>query len=351
LTLGKPAALEDPPGAEWVERELASLTGCEAALLAPSTLHLFMDLFTLLARPGVGIFLDGGSYPISKWGAQHAALAGVPVRSFASHDLEGLRECINAAPAIRPIVVTDGLSPTSGAVAPLAGYAGLAALKGGLVVVDDTQALGILGTPTGIEAPYGAGGGGSLRHARFASPNILLVSSLAKALGAPVAMVGGAAAQIEDFRARSLTRVHCSPPSAAAIAAAGQAVEANCREGEVLRRRLAERVARFNYGTGQLGLCSNRHLFPVRPVRLPDGVGARELHAELAERGVRALLLGRPAGLATLCFAITARHGLREIDKAVESMRDALQRVFSKRKGDRHNETAQLRGRTFWKAI
>jgi hypothetical protein len=42
---------------------------------------------------------------------------------------------------------------------------------------------------------------------------------------------------------------------------------------------------------------------------------------------------------------------LREIDKAVESMRDALQRVFSKRKGDRHNETAQLRGRTFWKAI
>ena len=50
LTLGKPAALESPPGAREVEGELAALTGCERAVLAPSTLHLFWDLFGILAK-------------------------------------------------------------------------------------------------------------------------------------------------------------------------------------------------------------------------------------------------------------------------------------------------------------
>ena len=63
LTLGKPAGLESPPGAAEVERNLAELTGCERALLAPSTLHLFWDLLTILARRDVNIFLDGGSLP------------------------------------------------------------------------------------------------------------------------------------------------------------------------------------------------------------------------------------------------------------------------------------------------
>ena len=45
LSTGKPAALEDPPGARRVARKLAELQGCETALMAPSTLHLFWDLF------------------------------------------------------------------------------------------------------------------------------------------------------------------------------------------------------------------------------------------------------------------------------------------------------------------
>ena len=57
LTLGKPAALEAPPGAREVEGKLAALTGCGRALLAPSTLHLFWDLFGILAKRDVMIFL------------------------------------------------------------------------------------------------------------------------------------------------------------------------------------------------------------------------------------------------------------------------------------------------------
>ena len=50
LTLGRPAALQEPPDADAVASELARLQGCEAGALLPSTLHLFWDLFASL-RP------------------------------------------------------------------------------------------------------------------------------------------------------------------------------------------------------------------------------------------------------------------------------------------------------------
>ena len=90
LTLGKPAALDSLPGTRFVERELAALTGCERVLLSPSTLHLFCDLFGFLARRGVSIFLDAGSYPIARWGVERAAGCGAPVQVFRQHDHRAL---------------------------------------------------------------------------------------------------------------------------------------------------------------------------------------------------------------------------------------------------------------------
>ena len=74
LTLGRPAALREPPDAEDVAAELAELQGREAGALLPSTLHLFWDLFALLATRNVVILRDAGAYPIVRWG--HGARAG-----------------------------------------------------------------------------------------------------------------------------------------------------------------------------------------------------------------------------------------------------------------------------------
>jgi len=58
MTTGKPAALEPSP-TEWrVADALASLMGCEAATLMPSTLHLFFDLFEVLRRERIRLYID-----------------------------------------------------------------------------------------------------------------------------------------------------------------------------------------------------------------------------------------------------------------------------------------------------
>ena len=68
LTTGRPAALEEPPGSRALAHELAELVGCEEAVLVSSTLHLFWDLFGILAHAKVIIYMDAGVYPIATVG-------------------------------------------------------------------------------------------------------------------------------------------------------------------------------------------------------------------------------------------------------------------------------------------
>src|SRR5574341_1890957 len=91
LTTGVPAALASPVIARTIAQKLAALQSCEAATLAPSTLHLFWDLFGILAKDAVAIYMDAGIYPIARWGVERAAARGVPVRSFPHHNAEALR--------------------------------------------------------------------------------------------------------------------------------------------------------------------------------------------------------------------------------------------------------------------
>jgi 8-amino-7-oxononanoate synthase len=320
LSLGKPAALEEPPGISRLERELAALTGCERALAAPSTLHLFWDLFGVLADRDVGIFLDRGTYPIARWGVERAAALGVRVRTFPRRDLSALRRELNSAGAIRPVIVTDGIAPGEGLAAPVREYADLAGSRGGLLVLDDTQALGIFGASPGPGYPYGKGGGGSLQRFGLRDSAIVVVSSLAKAFGVPMAMLGGSAALVERFRERSQTRVHCSPPSAATVGAACHALDLNRRFGDRLRSRLADRVIYFRRGVEVLGFLASRSLFPVQPLRLPSDVDVGGFHKNLLDRGIETVLHNSDRGNMQCTFVFTAGHRITDIDQALDAL-------------------------------
>ncbi len=322
LTLGKPAVLEAIPGTLRAQRELATLTGCEQALLGSSTLHLFCDLFAMLGREKVAIWIDDATYPIARWGADRAAALGTPVTVFRRHDVAALWRAMSAVP-LRPIIVTDGYSPIWGMTPPLNDYAACAAAKDGLLIVDDTQALGVFGRRGDSADPYGVGGGGSLRHFNLRDPRVVVVSSLAKAFGAPLAMLGGSRAFVERFRENSAAFMHCSPPSAAAVSAALRALELNRRFGDTLRRRLAERVGLFRRRVAEFLAVDG--LFPVQPLNLAPGIDARMVYAALLDRGVQPVISRTSnGGGSQISFVLTARHRLSEIHDAAESLAKTL---------------------------
>ncbi len=327
LTSGRPAALGLSPGAEGVEHEIARLTGCERATLASSTLHLFFDLFEVLAEARIGICIESGSYPIARWGVERVAAQGVPVQRFAMGDTAGLARRIAGLRRAgrRPVVVADGLCPASGRPAPLADYLRVVRQAGGWLVVDDTQAFGILGERARGEAspPYGRGGGGTAAWFGLRGPEVIVACSLAKGLGVPLATLAGSAAMVERFERGGLTRQHCSAPSAAHLAAASRALALNRERGEALRHLLARKIARFRGRLQAGGIAVHGGLFPVQTPEL--GSRAPAIHRSLRARGITGVLHDG-SGPPRLSFLITAAHSNEALDEAADVLLRLAQR-------------------------
>lgn len=321
LTTGRPAALDPLPDAATIGARLARLQGCERAILAPSTLHVFWDVFGMIDRRRTAIYVDAGVYPIARWGVERAAAQGVLVQQFPHGNAGALHEKIMTDRLERaPLVVTDGFCPGCGRAAPLPAYLKIVQEHGGQLVIDDTQALGILGDKPGAINPYGSGGGGSLRWSGARDPRIVVIASLAKAFGAPIAALVGSTRFVQHFEEHSATRVHCSPPSIASFRAAALALAINTARGDALRTRLLHRVRYFRQALAATGLRATGGLFPVQTINLRR-LDAVWLHEKLHQQGIHTILQRvRDDGGARLSLIITALHRRSDIDRTVEAL-------------------------------
>jgi len=321
FTTGFPAALGVPAVALAVATELAAIQGCERSTLGPSTLHLVWDLFGIFAARQPAIFLDGGTYPVARWGVERAVARGATLTTFRHHATRDLRQAFAARRKAQswPVIVTDGFCPSCGRPAPIGDYAEIAREGNGLLMVDDTQALGIFGGSPRPAAPYGTGGGGMLRYAQLRESHVVLICSLAKALGVPLAVLSGSGALVEQFEERSESRMHSSPPSIPALHAAENALQRNREEGDATRLRLARLVQHFRRRMREAGIALSESHFPVQTLALGSELNPADLHSGLLRNGVSAVLHRthhdrRPR----LSFLITAKHKAEEIDRAVE---------------------------------
>ena len=327
LATGRPAALEPAPEAERVAQDLARLLHCERAVLAPSTLHLYWDLFDVLARDQIAIYVDAGTYPIARWGVERVAAKGVPTSTFPMHDPAALESLLHRDERARrrPIVVTDGLCTATGRIAPLPDYLKLVRERNGYLVIDDTQALGILGKEPARDAPYGRGGAGTPAWHGVEGPEMIIGSSLAKGFGAPLSVLAGNARLITKFEELSGTRVHSSPPSLAVISAAERALAINEKHGDHLRSQLAKLVRHFREGLRQIGLFAFGGLFPLQSLKAIPGVDPEPLYHRLLSFGVRGVLRSaRHAPGAALSFLITVLHTRSDISRCADALQQSL---------------------------
>lgn len=321
LTTGAPAVLGEPPETAALARQFALLQGCDAAVLATSTLHVSWDLFGILAQNPIEIFLDSKTYPISRWGVQRAMTLGAAVHRFAHNDPASLaRKLATPAPGHLPVIVADGLCAKCGS-APLKDYLALTKACGGLLVIDDTQALGLLGRNRTRQMPYGEGGGGSVPWSGAGGSEIIVFGSLAKAYGVPMAVLAGSRHWIRRFTERSATRMYCSPPSVANLRAAEHALDCNRRDGDARRSRLLELVRYFRRRAQAAGLSlASKTLLPIQAIAGAPEANAFELHQRMRARQVNTILNRGEHGRPQVTMLITSRHQREEIDFAINSM-------------------------------
>jgi 8-amino-7-oxononanoate synthase len=333
LSAGKPAVLWEDPAARRIAGALARLQGTASGLVYPSTLHLFWDLFSYWRKQRIVLFLDGDLYPVAAWGTVQLAALGIPIYRFTHRSVDSLYRGIrkHVMRGYYPVIVTDGWCVQCGKAAPLEAYLEMLHPYQGRLVLDDTQALGILGRDRFVSGHgYGTGGGGVLPWLGLADPCILAGSSMAKAFGVPLAILSGAAEILDELKSQSLIRTHCSPVSSAVLGAALAALATNLREGDQRRSILRQRVRQFRNALQSVQPGVRSAFFPVQHLGPMKSEPAKLLHKRLLRQGVRALLTRGPDRLLQLTFLIRADHTEKEIAEAVRILDGEMHRPQTK---------------------
>ena len=272
------------------------------------------------------VFLDAASHYCL---AEAALITGVPVHSFATRDPESLHLALqeHLKAGGNPLVMTDGVFPSSGHIAPVEAYTRiLEGYLGSALLLDDAHGFGVLGEH----------GRGTLEHFDLWSgvnhslhgpgPRKFVVGTTAKALGGFGGIIPGSAGFIEALR---LASHHFDGASAPPIpAAAATAVGLNLAHTQPeLRDQLRENTHKVQAGLREMGIDVANQPTPVVGFTCGDAAAMQHLHDSLA--AARILVpyaptysdLG-PGG--ALRIAVFANHEDSAIDRLIAELQQLI---------------------------
>lgn len=307
---------ETPPLRE-AEAEAARFFHTEAAWLLPSGWLGAGVLLDVHRRPDDRLFIDRDAH-FALWEA--ARITGRPIVAFDHRDAENLRGQIRSTlrAGERPVVLTDGVFPVTGRLAPLPAYLEvLREYDEARLVVDDAHGFGVLG----------ADGRGCAEHYSLWDHRGLLVAGTAsKALGGYGGLLPGSAEAVDHLRTVSPWFAGSTPLPSPVAAATAAALRIARLEPE-LRTRLADNIRAVRAGLRSLGLPVEDLPTPIIPVVLPAAGAMQRLHEALREEGVLVPYLPRYAGLGpngALRLAVFATQTPAHLQQLFDALRRHL---------------------------
>ncbi|MGZ9810470.1 aminotransferase class I/II-fold pyridoxal phosphate-dependent enzyme [Pseudoroseicyclus sp. H15] len=307
-----PGTRADFPPYLDLAQELAEYFGVEAVTYAASGY-----VSPLIALQGLRdqfdrIFVDAKSH----YGIGDAlSTLPHPAHRFAHRSPESLATelAINLRPGEVAIVVTDGVFPSTGAIAPLAAYGEVMAdYDGALLCVDDAHGVGAIG----------AGGRGALEHEGMEGPGRYLAGTTSKAMGGAGGFVPGSRElqHLLGEKVRFLAGASPPPPGSAAAGLAGLRL---LRNDPAFMTRLRANVQQLRSGLRGLGLDIADSPVPIVNVAAPRDL--TELSAALAEQDILVKRVA-PSGYSdapdheTLRLAVFSSHSPDQIDRLVAAI-------------------------------
>lgn len=303
------------PVFDELERQACAFFGAEKMLYFASG---YMGITVLTQAHGQAndhIFIDSAAH-FSLWDAAQATNQSItPFHHLSPDALEKALQQ-ELLPGERPLVLSDGVFPISGEIAPLPAYLDLIKPYNGLVYLDDAHAAGVLGEH----------GRGTPDHFHLPHEHCHTSVTLSKGLGGYGGVIYGDNAWIENIDRNSRVCVGASPPPLPVAAASARALHI-ARTTPSLRLQLWENVRLARNGLRSLGWDVPDTCVPIICLGAQTGLNLERLKVGLFELGsavshVRSYT-STPAGGA-LRIAIFATHTAEQINHLVENLRRLL---------------------------
>ncbi|MDB5104344.1 MAG: 2-amino-3-ketobutyrate coenzyme ligase [Fibrobacteres bacterium] len=297
-----------------LEARLAGYLGTEDAILFGSCFDANGGVFEALLGEEDAVISDELNHASIIDGIRLSKAKRLRYRNNDMTDLEArLKE---ASGARYRLIVTDGVFSMDGIIADLRGICDLADRYDALVMVDDSHAVGVLGS-RGAGTPEHRGVGGRVD---------ILTGTLGKALGGASGGYVAARKEIVAWLRQRARPYLFSNTLAPAIAEASLEAVAMAEAGTELRERLRENSAHFRAGLQASGFTLAPGSHPIIPVLIGDAQKAKAMADRLLELGVYAVAFSFPVvpqGKARIRAQMSAAHDKGQLDRALEAFRRA----------------------------
>ena len=296
-----------------VESKLAEYFGTDDAVYFVSGYFDNLVLAQGLASDYDVIFIDETSHFSVRDGV---ATVHKPVFTFRHRDPDDLAVQLkrNLKAGQRPLVMSDGVFPTFGVIAPVPDYLKALEPYGGLICLDDSHAVGVLG----------ANGRGTYEHFGLQSDRLHFAGTLSKAFGGHGGFIPSSHKVIQFIRQNLGVYSGSSPTPTPVAAASAKGIDLVKAHPE-WRDRLRKNTAAVKQGLRKLGYEVNDNPMPIVTWTLKSAEAMKKMQRELMNRGVAVAHLkyvGAPSG-GVLRASVFSAH----TDAHIRKLLDELQRL------------------------
>ena len=291
-----------------LEARMSALLGTDGTILFPSCFDANSGIFEVLLDQGDAVISDELNHASIIDGIRLCKATRYRYKNRDMADLEA--QLVAARGARRTLIVTDGVFSMDGSFAPLKEICDLADKYEAMVMVDDSHAVGFIGT-TGAGTPEKFG----------VRDRVDIVSgTLGKALGGASGGYISAHQEIVDLlrqRARPYLFSNSIPPTVVAGSLVALDLVA---EGVNTRETLRENAKYFRDQMAAEGFTLLPGEHPIVPVMFADEHEAVRMASELFKLGIYVVAFSYPVvpmGKARIRVQVCATHTKADIDTCV----------------------------------
>lgn len=295
-----------------LENKLAEFLGMEDAILYSSCFDANGGLFETLMGPEDAIISDALNHASIIDGVR---LCKAKRYRYANNDMLELKAQLEKAKADNArhiMIATDGVFSMDGVIADLKAICDLADEYGALVMVDDSHAVGFVGSQ----------GRGTHEYCDVMGRIDIITGTLGKALGGASGGYTAASKNVVEWLRQRSRPYLFSNSLAPSIVSASIAVLDMLKSGDELRSRLWRNATLFREKMNAAGFTLAGADHAIIPVMLGDAKLAQEFASRLLDEGIYVTGFFYPVvpqGQARIRTQMSAAHTPEQIERAVKA--------------------------------